>query len=111
MKIAIPTADERLAMHFGHCASFRVFEVDENSEITAQEDHAAPPHQPGLLPRWLGEKGVDIVIAGGMGRRAQDLFRQAGVEVVVGAPAHSPEDIVRNYLADELETGDNICAH
>jgi predicted Fe-Mo cluster-binding NifX family protein len=111
MKIAIPTAEGRLAMHFGHCNSFRIIETDESGAVVAEEDHPAPPHQPGLLPRWLGEKGVDLVIAGGMGRRAQDLFEQAGVKVLVGAPAGDPAQIVRSYLGDELETGDNICAH
>jgi predicted Fe-Mo cluster-binding NifX family protein len=110
MKIAIPTAEGRLAMHFGHCATFHIVEVEDGS-IVAEEDHSAPPHQPGLLPRWLGERGVDLVIAGGMGSRAQGLFRRAGVEVVVGAPSADPTDIVKAYLADELETGDNICAH
>ena len=111
MKIAIPTADGRLAMHFGHCASFRIFETDDDGNIVAEEDHAAPPHQPGLLPRWLGEKNVDLIIAGGMGQRAQALFEQAGVKVLVGAPAQDPGEIVRAYLGDSLETGDNICAH
>jgi predicted Fe-Mo cluster-binding NifX family protein len=110
MKIAIPTAEGLLAMHFGHCSSFRIMEVQDD-KIVSDEDHAAPPHQPGLLPRWLGEKGVDLIIAGGMGRRAQDLFEQAGVKVLVGAPAGDPAQIVRSYLGDELETGDNICAH
>jgi predicted Fe-Mo cluster-binding NifX family protein len=111
MKIAIPTAEGRLAMHFGHCASFRIFDIDEDGSVVRDEEHPAPPHQPGLLPRWLGEKDVDLIIAGGMGQRAQALFRQAGVDVLVGAPAEAPDDIVRAYLAEELETGDNICAH
>ncbi len=73
----------------------------------------SPPHEPGLLPRLLSEEGVNVVIAGGMGVRAQDLFSQKGIKVVVGAdPATgSPEDIVRLYLSGSLKTGANVCDH
>jgi len=52
-----------------------------------------------------------LVIAGGMGRRAQDLFARSGIEVIVGAPAAPPEELVRAYLAGELEAGENVCDH
>jgi predicted Fe-Mo cluster-binding NifX family protein len=59
----------------------------------------------------LKDHGADLIIAGGMGRRAQDLFARSGIEVVVGAPQEAPRRIVERYLDGELETGDNICAH
>jgi len=112
MRIAIPTSNGRLATHFGHSGSFEVFDVDlERKEILRSETLAAPAHQPGLLPRWLAERGVTLVIAGGMGRRAQDLFAAAGIEVVTGAPAKSPRDLVEDYLRGHLVTGDNPCDH
>ena len=64
-----------------------------------------------MLPSWLAEKGANIIITGGMGRRAQDLFSQHGIEVVIGAPSGKPEDIVSGYLNGILQTGDNICDH
>ena len=70
-----------------------------------------PAHEPGVLPRWLGEKGVNIIIAGGMGSRAQNLFAEQNIEVVVGAPAEAPDAIVNAYLAGSLQAGDNICDH
>ncbi len=79
--------------------------------LPAPRGWAPPPHQPGLLPRWLHERGADVLIAGGMGRRAQGLFAQAGIEVVVGAQSSDPRRIVEDYLADALETGENLCDH
>ena len=112
MKIAIPLAQGRLARHFGHCQEFALCEVDrEESSVLGMEKLRAPPHQPGLLPGWLREHGADVVIAGGMGRRAQSLFARSGVEVVVGAPVEEPETIVERYLSGLLETGENICDH
>ncbi|MDY0189828.1 MAG: NifB/NifX family molybdenum-iron cluster-binding protein [Desulfuromonas sp.] len=111
MKIAIPTAQGKLAMHFGHCASFTIVTIDANNNISATEEVEAPPHEPGLLPAWLGERDVNLIIAGGMGQRAQQLFNDSGIKVVVGAPAESVQVIVDNYLAGNLTTGINLCDH
>ena len=112
MKIAIPTADGRLCMHFGHCQQFALVSVEDGNGNSMTTELVTPPsHEPGLLPRWLHEKGVDLIIAGGMGQRAQQLFAQSGVKVLVGAPAESPEELVTAYLAGELQSGTNACDH
>lgn len=112
VRIAIPVAGEKLCAHFGHCEAFALIDVDaEGKRIMGQERVAAPEHQPGLLPRWLSERGATLIIAGGMGQRAQALFREHGIGVVIGARASAPESIVQAYLAGNLETGDNICDH
>jgi len=112
LRIAIPTTGGQLASHFGHCEEFTVFDVErEASRIGGTLMLDAPPHQPGLLPAWLAERGVDVVIAGGMGRRARTLFEERGIHVVVGGPLSNPQEIVESYLAGTLETGGNLCDH
>ena len=112
MKIAVPTANGLLAMHFGHCEQFTIIDTDDASkEITAVNQETPPPHEPGVLPRWLHELGVDLIIAGGMGMRAQQLFDMNGIKVVVGAPSDEPQKIVSDYINGILETGDNVCDH
>ena len=112
MRIAIPVADGALAMHFGHCREFALFDVDDTSRTISGSQYLVPPeHAPGVLPKWLAEKGASVIIAGGMGGRAQGLFAQSGIEVVVGAPSGPPEAIVRAYLDGSLETGGNLCDH
>jgi len=112
MKIAIPIAEGKLAMHFGHCGLFALIDVDEESKaITNREDLVPPPHEPGVLPQWLAEKGANLIIAGGMGQRAQMLFTQNGIKVLVGAPSETPEIIVAAYLDSTLTTGVNMCDH
>ena len=110
MIIAIPVANETLCMHFGHCQTFRLFEVEDN-KIVKTEDKVPPMHEPGVLPKWLGELNVNMIIAGGMGTRAQQLFTQAGVKVLTGAPGDDPQKVVEAFLANTLETGDNVCDH
>jgi len=112
MKIAIPLSEGRLSPHFGHCETFAIVDVDdENARITHREDLTPPPHEPGVLPSWLGSLGVNVIIAGGMGQRAQQLFAQNHIEVVVGAPVDSPEILVAAYLNKTLPAGENICDH
>lgn len=112
MRFAIPLAEGRLAVHFGHCASFALVDADPATQtIVKREDVAAPPHQPGLLPPWLAERGVTAIIAGGMGQRAQQLFAEQGIEVAVGAPVEMPEKLVADYLAGTLGVGQNACDH
>ena len=112
MRIAIPLAQGKLSLHFGHCEKFAVVDTDEHgSRIVNREDLTPPPHEPGVLPRWLGGMGVNVIIAGGIGRRAQQLFSENGIKVVIGASAGSPEELVSAYLDNNLETGDNICDH
>ncbi|HNR34038.1 MAG TPA: iron-sulfur cluster carrier protein MrpORP [Candidatus Hydrogenedentes bacterium] len=112
MRIALPIADGRLAMHFGHCEQFALVDVDPPTKrIIKMEMVGAPEHQPGLLPRWLGEKGAHVIIAGGMGSRAQSLFAEQGIQVVVGAPADAIEDLVKAYLEGALQSGENVCDH
>ena len=112
MRIAIPLAGGKLALHFGHCESFALVDVDPGEKkILKREDVPAPPHQPGRLPPWLAERGATLIVAGGMGQRAHALFAQQGIQVVVGAPSETPEKIVGDYLAGSLEVGDNICDH
>ena len=110
MKFAIPLAEGKLALHFGHCQEFAIVEV-EGKEIKNKEILIPPPHEPGVLPQWLHEVGADIILAGGMGSRAINLFNQQGITVVTGAPSQEPEQLVKSYLEKTLESGDNLCDH
>ena len=112
MRYAIPITNGRLAAHFGHCDQFALVDVDQaTGEITGTEFVQPPAHEPGVLPAWLAEQGASVVIAGGMGSRAQGLFAQNRIEVIVGAEGGEPEQIVRAHLTGTLATGQNICDH
>ena len=112
MRMAIPIVGGKLSPHFGHCEEFALIDVDsEKKEVLKEERVPAPAHEPGLLPGWLAERGTNIIIAGGMGGRAQGLFASQNIEVLVGAPVEDPGVIARAYLAGTLQPGQNICDH
>ncbi|MDL1968432.1 MAG: P-loop NTPase [Deltaproteobacteria bacterium] len=110
MKFAIPLADGKLTAHFGHCKEFALIDVEEN--IIKKKEILVPPlHEPGVLPRWLHEKGVNVIIAGGMGNKAQVLFNEQNIKVVTGASPLEPEELINAYLDNALVTGNNLCDH
>ncbi|MBD3236979.1 MAG: ATPase [Candidatus Eisenbacteria bacterium] len=112
MRVAIPLSGGRLSPHFGHCEEFALIDVDpETQEISRSERLAAPPHEPGRLPRWLAEQKATVILAGGMGQRAQMLFAQHGIEVCVGIGDGDPEALARQYASGELQAGENLCDH
>lgn len=112
MKIALPVANDRLCMHFGHCEVFAFCQVDlKEKKILSKQLITPPPHEPGILPAWIKSQGADLVITGGMGGRAVSLFQNAGINVITGAPAGEIEDIVNQYLNNSLQPGPNACDH
>ena len=111
-RYAVPMANGQLSMHFGHAAQFAILDYDvETQTIVSNELHTPPPHEPGVLPAWLHDLGVDIIIAGGMGQRAVMLFQQKNITVVTGAMGGTPEEVVHAHANGKLTTGDNVCDH
>lgn len=110
VKIAIPLTNGVLSAHFGHCEKFAIYTVTEN-KIVAAETVDPPIHEPGSHPAFLHELGCSVVIAGGMGYKAQELMCQNGIQVVVGALDLPLEELVNKYIEGKLESGENRCDH
>ena len=112
MRYAVPVNDGMVSQHFGYCEQFALFDVDEASnKIVNKETMSSPGHQPGLLPVWLAEQGVSVVVASGMGSRAQDLFSQNSIKVAVNVLETDPEKAILSHIGGTLEVGDDVCDH
>jgi len=109
-KIAIPSSNGLLGVHFGHCEHFYIYETG-SGEVKKREIITPPPHQPDLYPDLLNKKNVTDVIAGGMGQKAIDNFKRKSINVHTGAPQESPDKIIQNFLNGTLETTTNLCDH
>lgn len=110
-KIAIPINSEgMLDGHFGHCKYFSLIDVNEN-QIISEEIVTPPPHEPGVLPNWLAQKGVTDILAGGMGNRAIQIFNQNNVNVFVGAPVLNTRELVTGFLDGSIDFSANYCDH
>jgi ATP-binding protein involved in chromosome partitioning len=112
MRFAIPVSGGVISPHFGHCEQFALIDVNEATKtIVRKQLVASPGHEPGLLPVWLAEEGASTIMAGGMGSRAQALFRENRINVIIGVMESDPETAVLKYLNGSLNTGDNVCDH
>ncbi|KXL52804.1 dinitrogenase iron-molybdenum cofactor [Anaerotignum neopropionicum] len=107
MKIAVACMKELVSQHFGHCESFYVFDT-ENGKITDGKRVANPGHKPGFLPNFLGDMGVAVIISGGMGGGAIEIFNERNIEVIVGAEGDAKQ-AVESYLKGELKSTGSVC--
>ena len=109
MKIAVPCSGKTIWPHFGHCENFMIYDT-ENGTITGETSVQNPGHKPGFLPNFLADLGAEVIISGGMGGGAVDIFNERGVEVVLGAEGDA-RAAVEKYLRGELESTGSVCQH
>ena len=107
MKIAISTDSGNVSEHFGRCPEFTILDI-ENGALKGREVITNPGHHPGFLPEFLKKAGVECIIAGGMGMRAQDLFDAAGIKTIMGVSG-SIDEVIKSLLSGTLKGGESLC--
>lgn len=107
MKIAVSCNGKQIWAHFGHCENFMIYET-ENGKIISEQSVPNPGHKPGFLPNFLANMGVKVMISGGMGGGAVDIFNERDVEVVLGAQGDA-KLAVEAYLRGELKSTGSVC--
>jgi len=107
MKIAVASNGDLVTEHFGHCEVFHIYHENE-SEIVHHERIPNPGHRPGFLPNYLNDLGVNVIISGGMGGGAIDIFNEKNIEVIVGAKGFSI-DAAQEYLKGNLKSTGSVC--
>lgn len=107
MKIAVACMGTAVAGHFGHCENFRIY-VSEGGKTVSEQSIPNPGHRPGFLPNFLGDMGVEVIIAGGMGGGAVEIFNERNIEVVVGVSGDAGK-AVADYLRGELKSTGEVC--
>lgn len=107
LKIAVACMGNEVAEHFGHCEAFMLFDVD-NGAIVKEERIPNPGHKPGFLPNFLNDKGAKVVISGGMGGGAIQIFNEKQIQVITGAAGDASKAAVDFAQGKLLSTG-SIC--
>jgi len=111
MKICF-TADEPnglesvLSYHFGHCPYYVIVDVEGSKVNNVQSipNPLANEHNPGDLPAFMKEQGINIIITGGMGPKAQQYFTDFGIEPVTGVYGRV-KDVLEEYLHSKVSYG------
>lgn len=107
MKIAIASDGPMVTEHFGHCEGFAIYETN-GTDATMKGFLQNPGHRPGFLPVYLNEQGVNVIISGGMGGGAIDIFNEKGIEVITGATG-SADSAAQAYAQGKLQSTGSVC--
>lgn len=102
MKIAVPTRDEHVDDHFGHCDHYTIFTVEYN-KVVSRETMESPQGcgcKSGIAAD-LQEIGVVMMLAGNMGEGAKNKLNAHNIEVIRGCSGNVDE-LVQSYLQGEI---------
>lgn len=106
MKIAVASEEKNVSGHFGHCSNFNIF-TTEGKSITSSENVVSPGHDHNLI-EFLADRGVNVIISGGMGAGAREKFDAKGIEIVTGAQGVA-KDVAQAFLDGSLVSDDSVC--
>ncbi|MBK5244207.1 MAG: NifB/NifX family molybdenum-iron cluster-binding protein [Eubacteriaceae bacterium] len=114
MKIALPTRENLIDSHFGHCEYYTVFTInDGNKEILSQEIIPSPVGCgcKSNIATTLSQMGVNLLLAGNMGEGAVNVLNNAGIEVVRGCTGDVKEVALSWLSGSVLDSGEMCHAH
>lgn len=110
MKLAVTAENRQVFQHFGHTKLFRLFTI-EDGKVVAQEDLDTSMSGHEALAVILKQKGVSVLICGGIGGGAKAALQENGIELVAGASGDI-ETAVADYLAGRLVHNPLVqCSH
>ncbi len=112
MKVAIPARNGNVDNHFGHCESFRIYELDDSKNILA-ESSMKSPESCGCksdLASDLAKEGVNLMLAGGIGQGAINKLQLAGIQVLAGFSG-SLESALNQWRSGFYRTEIDVCNH
>ncbi len=100
-----------MSMHFGRCPHYTLVNVEGNDvqEVSVIENPYFENHVPGVVPKFLNDQNVDVMIAGGMGPRAIQMFQDFNIEVATGVGG-KVENVLKAYLEGKI-SGTAPCSH
>ena len=111
MKIAVPTRDGVIDDHFGHCAYYTIFEI-ENNEIVNSSRLDSPQGcgcKSGIAAD-MEAMGISVMLAGNMGEGAKHKLESHNIKVVRGCRGNI-EMVVRAYLIGLIKDSGEGCSH
>lgn len=113
MKIALPTRDNMIDSHFGHCDHFTVFTFNENREIISEEKIESPVGCgcKSNIAGTLAGLGVKVMLAGNMGNGAVNVLGANGIQVIRGCTGNV-RTVADKWAAGSLtDSGIGCSAH
>jgi predicted Fe-Mo cluster-binding NifX family protein len=107
MRVAISTDGDYVSEHFGRCPNFTILDL-EKGKVIERKSIDNPGHSPGFIPQFMNERGVKLIICGGMGARASGMFEELGIETIAGVSGKI-NDVISKLEKGTLEGGESLC--
>ncbi len=107
MKVAIAVDNNEASNHFGHCQGFKIYDI-VNGKLESETFVENPGHKPRFLPNYLDSLGVKVIISLGMGKMAQEIFKQKDILVIITLE-NNLDKIIKQYIAGKLTSDNKVC--
>ena len=103
--------NSEMSMHFGRCPFFTLVDVEDGKMTNAQviANPAFENHVPGVVPKFINDQQANVMVAGGMGPKAIEMFNGFGIEVATGVGG-KVEKVLNAYLEGRVK-GTAPCEH
>lgn len=108
IKISISTDGDNVASHFGRCPSYTIIDI-EDGKLIDKKSVPNPGHSTGSIPTYMNELGVNVMISGGMGRRAIQFFQDFNIDTILGVTGPI-ETVIQQILDGTLKGGESLCS-
>ncbi len=109
MRIAVTYENGEIFQHFGHTETFKVYEVEEG-KVVSSEVIGSNGSGHGALAGLLNDRGIDVLICGGIGGGAQAALAEKGIDLCAGASGNADEAVAAYLRGELVNTGAN-CDH
>jgi predicted Fe-Mo cluster-binding NifX family protein len=112
MKIAVPTKDQVVDNHFGHCEYYTIYSIDENKNVIKKELMPSPQGCgcKSNIAGVLRQMGVSLMLAGNMGEGAYQMLQMQGIQVIRGCNGDT-DALLKEYLEDKIIDNGKLCSH
>jgi len=108
MRIAVSSDNDRglessVSHHFGRCPFFTLVDIENGSigSVETVENPFFSSHAPGQVPSFIRKLKAEVMLSGGMGRRAIAMFQEYGIGCATGAMT-TVDKAVADFIAGRL---------
>jgi len=105
--VAVSVDNKNVSMHFGRCEKYCLYEI-QDEHIVKKTEVKNPGHEPFFLPKFLSEKRVDVLITGGIGPRAIELFKKLNIKIITNVEGKT-EKAISDYLSGKTKEETQPC--
>jgi predicted Fe-Mo cluster-binding NifX family protein len=110
MRYAILISNGTLSSHFNNCDKFAFIDVDEaNKLIKKLQFEPRPEYEAELLPKFLSDKGVHVVIVSDMSDKIRYLLRHNNIKVAFSLHRNDPMNVICDYLVGGSNHNNSTC--